>query len=61
MTCSPKRRRVWSTSSCETARQTGASGMGGLSGGEGGPDRVQYLMALYRDVLLSAPNVLAAR
>jgi hypothetical protein len=52
---------VWSTSSCETARQTGASGMGGLSGGEGGPDRVQYLMALYRDVLLSAPNVLAAR
>jgi hypothetical protein len=35
--------------------------MGGLSGGEGGPDRVQYRMALYRDVLLSAPNVLAAR
>ena len=28
---------------------TGGLGMGGLFGSEGGPDRVQQLMALYQD------------
>src|SRR5207253_10602557 len=48
---------LWSScGSDETARQTGSLGMGGLFGSEGGPDRVQQLMALYRDALLSAPS-----
>jgi alkanesulfonate monooxygenase SsuD/methylene tetrahydromethanopterin reductase-like flavin-dependent oxidoreductase (luciferase family) len=41
---------LWSAcGSDETARLTGSLGMGGLFGSEGGPDRVQQLMALYRD------------
>ena len=43
---------LWSAcGSDETARQTGSLGMGGLFGGEGGPNRVRELMALYRDAL----------
>ncbi len=46
---------LWSAcSSDETARQTGRSGMGGLFGSEGGPDRVGQLLALYRDALPAA-------
>jgi alkanesulfonate monooxygenase SsuD/methylene tetrahydromethanopterin reductase-like flavin-dependent oxidoreductase (luciferase family) len=45
---------LWSAcGSDETARLTGNLGMGGLFGSEGGPDRVQQLMALYRDALPS--------
>src|SRR6202048_5154403 len=48
---------LWSAcGSDETARLTGSLRMGGLFGSEGGPDRVQQLMALYRDALLSAPS-----
>jgi len=48
---------LWSAcGSDETARQTGRLGMGGLFGGEGGPDRVRELMALYRDALRTAPG-----
>ena len=47
---------LWSAcGSDETARQTGSLGMGGLFGGEGGPNRVRELMALYRDALRKAP------
>ena len=47
---------LWSAcGSDETARQTGSLGMGGLFGGEGGPARVEQLMALYRDALRDAP------
>jgi alkanesulfonate monooxygenase SsuD/methylene tetrahydromethanopterin reductase-like flavin-dependent oxidoreductase (luciferase family) len=44
---------LWSAcGSDETARlTTGSLGMGGLFSGEGGPDRVKQLMALYRDAL----------
>ncbi|MEA2776253.1 MAG: hypothetical protein QOF90_1659 [Acetobacteraceae bacterium] len=48
---------LWSAcGSDETARLTGSLGMGGLFGSEGGPDRVQQLMALYRDALRTARN-----
>jgi alkanesulfonate monooxygenase SsuD/methylene tetrahydromethanopterin reductase-like flavin-dependent oxidoreductase (luciferase family) len=48
---------LWSAcGSDDTARQTGGLGMGGLFGGEGGPDRVRELMALYRDALRMAPG-----
>jgi alkanesulfonate monooxygenase SsuD/methylene tetrahydromethanopterin reductase-like flavin-dependent oxidoreductase (luciferase family) len=48
---------LWSAcGSDETARQTGSLGMGGLFGGEGGPNRVRELMALYRDALRTAPG-----
>jgi alkanesulfonate monooxygenase SsuD/methylene tetrahydromethanopterin reductase-like flavin-dependent oxidoreductase (luciferase family) len=48
---------LWSAcGSDETARQTGSLGMGGLFGSEGGPDRVQQLMAIYRDALRTAPG-----
>jgi alkanesulfonate monooxygenase SsuD/methylene tetrahydromethanopterin reductase-like flavin-dependent oxidoreductase (luciferase family) len=48
---------LWSAcGSDETARQTGGLGMGGLFGGEGGPNRVRELMALYRDALRTAPG-----
>jgi alkanesulfonate monooxygenase SsuD/methylene tetrahydromethanopterin reductase-like flavin-dependent oxidoreductase (luciferase family) len=40
----------------ETARLTGSLGMGGLFGSEGGPARVEQLMALYRDALRTAPE-----
>ena len=47
---------LWSAcGSDETARLTGSLGMGGLFGSEGGPDRVEQLMALYRDALQAAP------
>jgi alkanesulfonate monooxygenase SsuD/methylene tetrahydromethanopterin reductase-like flavin-dependent oxidoreductase (luciferase family) len=47
---------LWSAcGSDETARQTGSLGMGGLFGGEGGPNRVRELMALYREALRAAP------
>ncbi len=47
---------LWSAcGSDETARQTGALGMGGLFGSEGGPDRIKALMALYREALATAP------
>jgi alkanesulfonate monooxygenase SsuD/methylene tetrahydromethanopterin reductase-like flavin-dependent oxidoreductase (luciferase family) len=53
---------LWSAcGSDETARQTGSLGMGGLFGSEGGPDRVQQLMALYRDALYTAPGNGAGR
>jgi alkanesulfonate monooxygenase SsuD/methylene tetrahydromethanopterin reductase-like flavin-dependent oxidoreductase (luciferase family) len=43
---------LWSAcGSDETARLTGGLGMGGLFGSEGGPDRVQQLMAIYQDAL----------
>lgn len=46
---------LWSAcGSDETARQTGALGMGGLFSSEGGPDRVRQLMAIYRDALRTA-------
>ena len=46
---------LWSAcGSDETARLTGELGMGGLFGGEGGPDRVKQLMAIYRDALAAA-------
>ena len=48
---------LWSAcGSDETARLTGSLGMGGLFGSEGGPDRVQQLMALYQDALRTAPG-----
>jgi alkanesulfonate monooxygenase SsuD/methylene tetrahydromethanopterin reductase-like flavin-dependent oxidoreductase (luciferase family) len=48
---------LWSAcGSDETARQAGSLGMGGLFGGEGGPDRVGQLMAIYRDALARAPR-----
>jgi alkanesulfonate monooxygenase SsuD/methylene tetrahydromethanopterin reductase-like flavin-dependent oxidoreductase (luciferase family) len=52
---------LWSAcGSDETARLTGSLGMGGLFGSEGGPARVQQLMALYKDALpghaISAPR-----
>jgi alkanesulfonate monooxygenase SsuD/methylene tetrahydromethanopterin reductase-like flavin-dependent oxidoreductase (luciferase family) len=48
---------LWSAcGSDDTARQTGRLGMGGLFGGEGGPNRVRELMALYRDALRTAPG-----
>ena len=48
---------LWSAcGSDETARLTGGLGMGGLFGSEGGPGRVQQLMALYRDALQTAPG-----
>jgi alkanesulfonate monooxygenase SsuD/methylene tetrahydromethanopterin reductase-like flavin-dependent oxidoreductase (luciferase family) len=48
---------LWSAcGSDDTARQTGRLGMGGLFGGEGGPNRVRELMALYRDALRMAPG-----
>ena len=47
---------LWSAcGSDETARLTGSLGMGGLFGSEGGPDRVEQLMALYQDALQTAP------
>jgi alkanesulfonate monooxygenase SsuD/methylene tetrahydromethanopterin reductase-like flavin-dependent oxidoreductase (luciferase family) len=46
---------LWSAcGSDETARLTGSLGMGGLFGSEGGPDRVQQLMAIYQDALWAA-------
>ncbi|HEY0423398.1 MAG TPA: LLM class flavin-dependent oxidoreductase [Rhodopila sp.] len=46
---------LWSAcGSDETARLTGALGMGGLFGSEGGPDRVRELMAIYQDALWTA-------
>jgi alkanesulfonate monooxygenase SsuD/methylene tetrahydromethanopterin reductase-like flavin-dependent oxidoreductase (luciferase family) len=48
---------LWSAcGSDETARQTGALGMGGLFGSEGGPERIKALMALYREALATAPG-----
>ena len=48
---------LWSAcGSDETARLTGSLGMGGLFGSEGGPDRVEQLMALYQDALQTAPS-----
>jgi alkanesulfonate monooxygenase SsuD/methylene tetrahydromethanopterin reductase-like flavin-dependent oxidoreductase (luciferase family) len=48
---------LWSAcGSDETARLAGNLGMGGLFGSEGGPGRVEELMALYRDALRSAPK-----
>src|SRR5207237_190549 len=48
---------LWSAcGSDETARLTGSLGMGGLFGSEGGPDRMQQLMVLYRDALRAAPG-----
>jgi alkanesulfonate monooxygenase SsuD/methylene tetrahydromethanopterin reductase-like flavin-dependent oxidoreductase (luciferase family) len=48
---------LWSAcGSDETARLTGSLGMGGLFGSEGGPGRVQQLMALYQDALRIAPG-----
>jgi alkanesulfonate monooxygenase SsuD/methylene tetrahydromethanopterin reductase-like flavin-dependent oxidoreductase (luciferase family) len=48
---------LWSAcGSDETARLTGSLGMGGLFGSEGGPDRVQQLMALYQEALRTAPG-----
>src|SRR5216683_2923836 len=47
---------LWSAcGSDETARQTGQLGMGGLFGSEGGPARVEQLMALYQESLPTAP------
>ncbi|MGH7113387.1 MAG: LLM class flavin-dependent oxidoreductase [Stellaceae bacterium] len=46
---------LWSAcGSDETARLTGSLAMGGLFGSEGGPDRVEQLMLLYRDALRTA-------
>jgi alkanesulfonate monooxygenase SsuD/methylene tetrahydromethanopterin reductase-like flavin-dependent oxidoreductase (luciferase family) len=43
---------LWSAcGSDETARQTGSLGMGGLFGSEGGPERVEQLIAVYRAAL----------
>jgi alkanesulfonate monooxygenase SsuD/methylene tetrahydromethanopterin reductase-like flavin-dependent oxidoreductase (luciferase family) len=48
---------LWSAcGSDETARLTGNLGMGGLFGSEGGPGRVQQLMALYQDALSTSPS-----
>jgi alkanesulfonate monooxygenase SsuD/methylene tetrahydromethanopterin reductase-like flavin-dependent oxidoreductase (luciferase family) len=48
---------LWSAcGSDETARLTGSLGMGGLFGSEGGPARVQQLMALYHEALRAAPD-----
>ena len=48
---------LWSAcGSDDTARLTGGLGMGGLFGSEGGPDRVEQLMAIYRDALQTAPS-----
>ena len=48
---------LWSAcGSDETARLPGNLGMGGLFGSEGGPDRVDQLMALYRDALRTSPS-----
>jgi alkanesulfonate monooxygenase SsuD/methylene tetrahydromethanopterin reductase-like flavin-dependent oxidoreductase (luciferase family) len=53
---------LWSAcGSDETARQTGSLGMGGLFGSEGGPERVQQLMALYQDAPYTAPGNGAGR
>lgn len=47
---------LWSAcGSDETARLTGSLKMGGLFGSEGGPDRVEELMALYREATAAAP------
>src|SRR5712692_9368640 len=49
---------LWSAcGSDETARLTGSLGMGGLFGSEGGPARVQQLMALYQDALRTASEL----
>ena len=43
---------LWSAcGSDDTARLTGELGMGGLFGSEGGPERVEQLMALYQSAL----------
>ncbi len=48
---------LWSAcGSDDTARLAGSLGMGGLFGSEGGPQRVEQLMALYRDSLATAAN-----
>ncbi len=48
---------LWSAcGSDETARLTGSLGMGGLFGSEGGPGRVEQLMALYQDALQTASS-----
>ncbi len=48
---------LWSAcGSDETARLTGGLGMGGLFGSEGGPDRVEQLMAIYKDALRTSPG-----
>jgi alkanesulfonate monooxygenase SsuD/methylene tetrahydromethanopterin reductase-like flavin-dependent oxidoreductase (luciferase family) len=48
---------LWSAcGSDETARLTGALGMGGLFGSEGGPERVRQLMEIYQDALRTAPD-----
>jgi alkanesulfonate monooxygenase SsuD/methylene tetrahydromethanopterin reductase-like flavin-dependent oxidoreductase (luciferase family) len=53
---------LWSAcGSDETARQTGALGMGGLFGSEGGPQRVGELLALYRAALDPAARSPAPR
>ena len=47
---------LWSAcGSDDTARMTGSLGMGGLIGSEGGPERVEQLMTIYRDSLKTAP------
>jgi alkanesulfonate monooxygenase SsuD/methylene tetrahydromethanopterin reductase-like flavin-dependent oxidoreductase (luciferase family) len=47
---------LWSAcGSDETARLTGSLGMGGLFSGEGGPARVEQLLAIWRDALKAAP------
>ena len=47
---------LWSAcGSDETAHLAGSLGMGGLFGSEGGPKRVEELMAIYRDALQTAP------
>ena len=52
---------LWSAcGSDETALLTGGLGMGGLFGSEGGPERVEQLMALYRDSLRGAPRTAGA-
>jgi alkanesulfonate monooxygenase SsuD/methylene tetrahydromethanopterin reductase-like flavin-dependent oxidoreductase (luciferase family) len=48
---------LWSAcGSDETARLSGAFGMGGLFSGEGGPQRVEQLIALYRQSLGTVPG-----
>ncbi len=43
---------LWSAcASDETARLTGKLGLGGLFGSEGGPQKVEHAMALYREAL----------
>lgn len=47
---------LWSAcSSDETTRLTGNLGLGGLFGSEGGPQKVEQLMALYQEALAEAP------